>query len=158
MSTPRRLNASWILVLLFLGVIAYAVFAAFTGFHEFTLDARNETRWMFWRYILFGFWLLLAITIFLLRNQKIYAHTLWASLAISVLFVALLGTGYLRSHEAPYLYLMGTAVAYVFLAGMLSLTIENKITAIISIIIFIAVQIPIDMVVLAIAAHVNMRM
>lgn len=157
-SEPRRINSIWVVVMSLVGIFAYVVFAMSTGFKDFTILGRNEEGWMIWRYINFGSWLSFAIVIYLIRDQKVYVHTLWTCLAVGVLIVMVLVSGYLVSHEALYLYLTGSALAYVYLAGMLSLTIKNMITATVSIFLFVGAQMLVDGIVLAIAGQLKIGM
>jgi len=151
---PRQLAKSAVFAALFSGYIAYLVFATSTGLEEFGLSARDEERWALWRYIIVSAWLLVAAVIYVARDQHAYQVSLMVSLAMGFTLSLFLLLMFVNAGEGRFA-LIGTAVTYAFVSGMLCMTFKNPVIAFVCAILFFVAQVMTDAVVLAIAG--NMR-
>jgi uncharacterized membrane protein YhaH (DUF805 family) len=153
---PQQLGQTTVLTLFLLGFFAYLAFANVTGFEDFGLLASNEERWMLWRWLLVTAWLFIAVVIYMARGQKAYLMSVLMSLGLGfALSLFLLFMAFIT--EETRFAVLGSALTYAFIAGMLCMTFKNLLAAIIGAVLFFAAQILVDAVVLGIAANVRIH-
>ncbi len=149
-SNGRMLSQENVIGLLVATFIGYSIFAINTDLSSFGLtSARYPDRWALWRYVIVGLWLILAYFVFLARKKQAYLKSFIHGLIYSGIVSLLLASLWLGSSSRPAI--LGSAVFYTTIAGLLGLSLKNHVWAGILAGIFIFVQVVLDIVVLGIA-------
>ena len=153
---PQQLGQTTVLTVFLLGFFAYLAFANVTGFEDFGLLASNEERWMLWRWLVVTAWLFVAAVIYMARGQIAYLYNMLISMGLGFALALFLLLMSFITEETRFA-VMGSALTYAFIAGMLCMTFKNLLAAIIGAVLFFALQILVDAVVLGMAANVRIH-
>lgn len=132
--------------------IGYALFALSTDVSSFGFrSAQEPARWMLWRHLVTDTWLFLAYGIFLLRSREIVGTSFKYAL-VAAGSVALILAGTWIGFSSDYAVL-GSALIYSLLAGLLCATMRNRIAAGVLAAFLVIVQILVDIVALGFAGN-----
>ena len=132
-------------------IIGYIVFAANTdpGSFSFKLAKDDFVNWVLWRYPIVGAWVLLAYLLYIARNKIAYRKSFIHGLIYSGIVSLILAAKWIEVSDT--MAVLGTAVTYTMIAGLLCMTLKHHVWAGILAGVLVLAQILIDIVILGIA-------
>lgn len=132
-------------------IIGYIIFSANTepGSFSFRLTKYNSETWALWRYLVVGSWLLLAYLLFIAQSKTAFRKSFTDAIISSGFVSFVLVIIWLK--YISKIAILGSAITYTMIAGLLCLTLKNHLQARIIAPILVIAQIIVDIFVLGIA-------
>lgn len=140
-------------------IILYAI--TFGGFLIFTLNtdleslglnaASNPERWSLWRHVTVDSWLLISFTIYLLRKKQALCLSYLYAVIFSSVIALLLSNIWIGGSNDYGLGVLGSAVFYSLISGLLCMTLRNKTVAGLLGALLLVIQLVVDIIVLGLA-------
>ena len=132
-------------------MMGYIVFAMNTdpGSFSFRLTKQDSVRWASWRYPIVGAWLLLAFLVFIAREKIAYRKSFFHGLLFSGIVSLILAGKWVEVSDK--MAVLGTAITYTMIAGLLCMTIKHHVWAGILAGMLVIAQVVVDIIVLGIA-------
>lgn len=134
-----------------IAIVGYIVFAANTdpGSFSFRLSKDDSETWALWRYPIVGVWLLLAFLLYIARKKIVYRKSFIHGLVYSGIVSLILATKWIEVSET--MAVLGTAITYTMIAGLLCMTVKHHVRAGILSGMLVIAQLVVDIIVLGIA-------
>ena len=135
----------------FIVIIGYIIFVESTdpGSFSFRLSKQDSETWALWRYPIVGAWLLLAFLVFIARKKIAYRKSFYHGLLFSGIVSLILAGKWIELSDT--IAVLGTAITYTMIAGLLCMTLKHHVWAGILAGLLVIAQILVDIVVLGIA-------
>lgn len=132
-------------------MMGYIVFAMNTdpGSFSFRLTKQDSVTWALWRYPIVGSWLLLAFLLFIARKKIAYRKSFFHGLLFSGIVSLILAGKWVEVSDK--LAVLGSAITYTMIAGLLCMTHKHHVWAGILAGMLVIAQVVVDIIVLGIA-------
>ena len=138
-------------------MMGYIVFAMNTdpGSFSFRLTKQDSVTWDSWRYPIVGAWLLLAFLVFIAREKIAYRKSFFHGLLFSGIVSLILAGKWVEVSDK--MAVLGTAITYTLIAGLLCMTLKHHVWAGILAGVLVIAQILVDIIVLGIAGDIRIH-
>jgi hypothetical protein len=138
-------------------IIGYIIFATNTdpGSFSFRLSRNDSETWALWRYPIVGAWLLLAFLLFIARKKVAYRKSFFHGLLFSGIVALILAGKWIEVSDK--MAVLGTAITYTIIAGLLCMTLKHHVWAGILAGVLVIAQILVDIVLLGIAGDIRIH-
>ena len=147
------LNQKQVAGIFLITIIGYIIFAANTdpGSFSFRLTKDDSETWALWRYPVVGVWLLLAYLLFIARKEIVFRKSFIHGLIYSGIVSLILAAKWIEVSEK--MAVLGAAITYTIIAGLLCMTIKHHVWAGILAGMLVIAQLVVDIIVLGIAGN-----
>lgn len=141
----------------FITMMGYIVFAMNTdpGSFSFRLTKQDAETWALWRYPIVGAWLLLAFLVFIAREKIACRKSFFHGLLFTGIVSLILAGKWVEVSDK--MAVLGTAITYTLIAGLLCMTLKHHVWAGILAGVLVIAQILVDIIVLGIAGDIRIH-
>ena len=150
----KHLSQANVITLYVITFCGFLIFALNTDLDNLGLSAaRHPERWAIWRHATVDGWLFISFSIYLLRKKQAYCHSYLYAVIFSAVIALLLSSIWIGGSDLHGIAVIGCALFYSLISGLLCMTLQNKAAAGLTGALLLIIQLAVDIVVLGLAGE-----